>query len=42
MSSGVRPLAGDSLGLAAGGVAFRELSKLLHQEDALGAPCLET
>ena len=33
------PLAGDSLGL---GLVFRELSKLLHQEDALGAPCLDT
>ena len=36
------PLAGDSLGLVSGGVVFRELSKLLHQEDALGAPCLDT
>jgi hypothetical protein len=31
------PLAGDSLG-----VVFLGLSKLLHQEDALGAPCLDT
>ena len=36
------PLAGDSLGLVSGGVVFPELSKLLHQEDALGAPCLDT
>ena len=36
------PLAGDSLGLASGGVVFLELSKLLNQEDALGAPCLDT
>ena len=36
------PLAGDSLGLASGGVVFLELSKLLRQEDALGAPCLDT
>ena len=25
-----------------GGVVFPELSKMLHQEDALGAPCLDT
>ena len=36
------PLAGDSLGLVSGGVVFPKLSKLLHQEDALGAPCLDT
>src|ERR1700733_14990442 len=36
------PLAGDSLGLMSGGVVFLELSKLLNQEDALGAPCLDT
>ena len=36
------PLAGDSLGLVSGGVVVPELSKLLHQEDALGAPCLDT
>jgi len=30
------------LGLLSGGVVFPELSKLLHQEDALGAPCLDT
>ena len=36
------PLAGDSLGLVSGLVVFPELSKLLHQEDALGAPCLDT
>ena len=35
------PLAGDSLGLVSGGVVFPELSKLLHQEDALGVPCLD-
>ena len=33
------PLAGDSLGLMSG-LVFRELSKLLHQEDALGATLL--
>ena len=33
------PLAWDSLGM---GLVFRGLSKLLHQEDALGAPCLDT
>jgi hypothetical protein len=43
MSSGVRVLwPGDSLGLVSGGVVFPELSKLLNQEDALGAPCLDT
>ena len=43
MSSGVRVLwLGDSLGLVSGGVVFPELSKLLNQEDALGAPCLDT
>jgi hypothetical protein len=36
------PLAADSVGLVSGGVVFPELSKLLHQEDALGAPCLDT
>ena len=36
------PLAGDSLGLVSGGVVFLGLSKLLHQEDALGVPCLDT
>ena len=36
------PLAGDGLGLVSGGVVFPELSKLLNQEDALGAPCLDT
>ena len=36
------PLAGDSLGLVSGGVVFLGLSKLLNQEDALGAPCLDT
>jgi hypothetical protein len=36
------PLAGGSLGLVSGGVVFPKLSKLLHQEDALGAPCLDT
>jgi hypothetical protein len=36
------PLAGDSLGLVSGGVVFFGLSKLLNQEDALGAPCLDT
>jgi hypothetical protein len=36
------PLAGDSLGQVSGGVVFLGLSKLLHQEDALGAPCLDT
>ena len=36
------PMAGDSLGLVSGGVVFLGLSKLLHQEDALGAPCLDT
>ena len=36
------PLAGGGLGLVSGGVVFPELSKLLHQEGALGAPCLDT
>ena len=36
------PLAWRGLGLLSGGVVFPELSKLLHQEDALGAPCLDT
>jgi hypothetical protein len=36
------PLAWRGLGLLSGGVVFLELSKLLHQEDALGAPCLDT
>src|ERR1700722_9414884 len=30
------------LGMVSGGVVFRGLSKLLHQEDALGVPCLDT
>jgi hypothetical protein len=33
------PLAGRGLGLLSGGVVFPELSKLLSQENALGAPC---
>ena len=33
------PLAGDSRGRVSGGVVLPELSKILHQEDALGAPC---
>ena len=33
------PLAGRGLGLVSGGVVFPELSKLLSQENALGAPC---
>jgi hypothetical protein len=37
-----RPLAWGGLGLVSGGVVFPELSKLLNQEDALGAPCLDT
>jgi len=32
----------SGVGLLSGGVVFPELSKLLHQEDALGAPCLDT
>jgi hypothetical protein len=36
------PLAWDGLGMVSGGVVFRGLSKLLNQEDALGAPCLDT
>jgi hypothetical protein len=36
------PLAWRGLGLLSGGVVFLWLSKLLHQEDALGAPCLDT
>jgi hypothetical protein len=36
------PLARRGLRLPSGGVVFPELSKLLHQEDALGAPCLDT
>jgi hypothetical protein len=28
--------------MVSGGVVFRGLSKLLHQEDALGVPCLDT
>jgi hypothetical protein len=36
------PLAWGGLGLVSGGVVFPELSKLLNQEDALGAPCLDT
>ena len=39
MSSGVRIL---RLGMVSGGVVFPGLSKLLSQEDALGAPCLDT
>ncbi len=29
-------------GFSSAGVVFPKLSKLLHQEDALGAPCLDT
>src|ERR1700722_18318002 len=36
------PLAWGGLGLVSGGVVFPELSKLLNQERALGAPCLDT
>ena len=36
------PLAWGGLGLVSGGVVFPELSKLLNQEDALGAPYLDT
>jgi hypothetical protein len=36
------PLAWRGLGLVSGEVVFPELSKLLNQEDALGAPCLDT
>jgi hypothetical protein len=36
------PRAWRGLGLLSGGVVFPELSKLLNQEDALGAPCLDT
>jgi hypothetical protein len=36
-----RPLAWDGLGLVSGGMVFPGLSKLLNQEDALGAPCLD-
>jgi hypothetical protein len=36
------PPAWDDLGMVSGGVVFPGLSKLLHQEDALGAPCLDT
>ena len=36
------PLAGRGLGLLSGGVVFPKLSKLLSQENALGAPCLDT
>ena len=43
MSSGVRVLwLGMPWGLVSGGVVFPVLSKLLNQEDALGAPCLDT
>ena len=43
MSRGVRVLwLGIGLGLVSGGVVFPELSKLLYQENALGAPCLDT
>jgi hypothetical protein len=28
--------------MVSGGVVFPGLSKLLHQEDALGVPCLDT
>jgi hypothetical protein len=35
-------LAWGGLGMVSGGVVFRGLSKLLHQEDALGVPCLDT
>jgi hypothetical protein len=36
------PPAWDDLGMVSGGVVFPGLSKLLNQEDALGAPCLDT
>ena len=36
------PPAWDHLGMVSVGVVFPGLSKLLHQEDALGAPCLDT
>jgi hypothetical protein len=36
------PLAWRGLGLLSSGVVFLRLSKLLHQENALGAPCLDT
>ena len=36
------PFAWGGLGMVSGGVVFRGLSKLLHQEDALGGPCLDT
>jgi hypothetical protein len=42
MSSGVRVLWLGWPRLVSGGVVFPELSKLLNQEDALGAPCLDT
>ena len=43
MSPGIRVLwLGIGLGLVSGGVVFPELSKMLHQEDALGAPCSDT
>jgi hypothetical protein len=32
----------SGIGLRPGGVVFSKLSKLLHQEDALSAPCLDT
>ena len=35
------PLASDGLGPVSGGVVFSKLSKLLDQEDALSAPCLQ-
>ena len=36
------PVAWDGLGMVSGGLVFPGLSKLLHQEDALGVPCLDT
>src|SRR5579859_4528750 len=36
------PLAWGGLGMFSGGVVFRGLSRLLHQEDALGVPCWDT
>ncbi len=35
------PLASDGLGPVSGGVVFSKLSRLLNQEDALSAPCLQ-
>ena len=36
------PPAWDDLGMVSDGAVFPGLSKLLNQEDALGAPCLDT